>query len=135
MPVKAMSRLSLLLSSAGVLGIAMVAQPTYPKPLVIPLSAAAGDQELLTGTPQTAGMRSGLVRLKPNNTVGWHTTGDHEEALVILHGQGSALIEGQVDRKFVSPAVTYIPPNTRHNVKNTGSDDLEYVYVVAPAAH
>jgi len=27
----------------------------------------------------------------------------------------------------------YIPPGTRHNVRNTGKELLEYVYVVAPA--
>ena len=108
-----------------------VAQST-PTPQVIPLPSGAGDIPLLQGRPQTAGMRSGLVRLQPNQTVGWHTTGQHEEALVILHGQGAALIEGQKDRTFVAPAVTYIPPGTRHNVKNTGKDVLEYVYVVAP---
>ena len=50
---------------------------------------------LLQGAPQTVGMRSGLVRLKSNETVGWHTTGDHEESLIILDGQGKALIKGQ----------------------------------------
>ena len=33
---------------------------------------------------------------------------------------------------FVAPASAYIPPETRHNVKNTGTEPLEYVYVVAP---
>jgi oxalate decarboxylase/phosphoglucose isomerase-like protein (cupin superfamily) len=30
--------------------------------------------------------------------------------------------------------LVYIPPATRHNVKNTGDKILEYVYVVAPIA-
>lgn len=78
-------------------------------------------------------MRSGFVRLKPGATVGWHTTGKNEEALVILHGQGEALIDGQARQPFVAPALVYIPPMTRHNVTNTGKELLEYVYVVAPA--
>ena len=77
-------------------------------------------------------MRSGFVRLKPGATVGWHTTGRNEEALVILRGQGEALIDGQAKRTFVAPAFAYIPPSTRHNVSNTGKELLEYVYVVAP---
>ena len=89
---------------------------------------------MLQGAPQTAGMRSGFVRLKPGATVGWHTTGQHEESLVILRGQGEALIDGQDKQSFTAPAFAYIPPNTRHNVSNTGKDILEYVYVVAPAA-
>jgi mannose-6-phosphate isomerase-like protein (cupin superfamily) len=78
-------------------------------------------------------MRSGFVRLKPGETVGWHTTGKNEESLVILHGQGEALIDGQAKKPFVAPAFVYIPPATRHNVANTGTEALEYVYVVAPA--
>ena len=88
---------------------------------------------MLKGVPQTTGMRSGFVRLLTGATVGWHTTGKNEEALVILHGQGEALIDGQAKQPFVAPALVYIPPATRHNVANTGKEMLEYVYVVAPA--
>ncbi len=120
-------------SAALAFSLTAAAQAAQPQPLVIPLDSANGYQEILTGAPQTAGMRSGFVRLKPGETVGWHTTGAHEETLVILHGKGTAMVDGQPDRPFVSPAVTYIPPATRHNIKNTGSEILEYVYVVAPA--
>jgi mannose-6-phosphate isomerase-like protein (cupin superfamily) len=65
--------------------------------------------------------------------VGWHSTATNEEQLIVLHGQGDALIEGQPARPFNSPIAVYFPPATRHNVTNTGSSDLEYVYVVAPA--
>jgi mannose-6-phosphate isomerase-like protein (cupin superfamily) len=74
------------------------------------------------------------VRLKPGAAVGWHTTGQNEGSLVILHGQGEALIDGRDKQSFAAPAFAYIPPNTRHNVSNTGKEMLEYVYVVAPAA-
>lgn len=120
-------------SAALAFSLTAAAQAAQPQALVIPLDSANGYQELLAGAPQTAGMRSGFVRLKPGETVGWHTTGAHEETLVILHGKGAAMVDGQPDRPFVSPAVTYIPPATRHNIKNTGSEILEYVYVVAPA--
>jgi mannose-6-phosphate isomerase-like protein (cupin superfamily) len=103
-----------------------------PQPLTLPLQCAGGDCPLLKGAPQTAGMRSGLVRLKSGETVGWHTTGKNEESLVILAGRGEALIEGQSARTFSAPAFAYIPPDTRHNVANTGKEILEYVYVVAP---
>jgi mannose-6-phosphate isomerase-like protein (cupin superfamily) len=78
-------------------------------------------------------MRSGFVRLKPGAAVGWHTTGKYEEALVILRGQGEALIDGQAKHPFTAPALVYIPPATRHNMANTGKEPLEYVYVVVPA--
>jgi mannose-6-phosphate isomerase-like protein (cupin superfamily) len=108
-------------------------QTARPQPLTVPLGGAQEDRPLLQGVPQTAGMRSGFVRLKPGATIGWHTTGKHEEALVILHGRGEALIDGQEKQAFVAPAFVYIPPATRHNVANTGDEPLEYVYVVAPA--
>jgi len=88
----------------------------------------------LACAPQTSGMRSGFVRLKPGETVGWHTTGQHEEALVVLHGTGEAQIEGRASLAVASEMLVYIPPATRHNVKNTGDILLEYVYVVAPIA-
>ena len=112
---------------------ALTSQAPAPHPLTLSLDCPGGDCPLLRGAPQTAGMRSGFVRLKPGQSVGWHTTGRNEECLVILHGAGSALIDGQPDRAFTAPRAIYIPPATRHNVKNTGTEPLEYVYVVAPA--
>ena len=104
-----------------------------PQPLSLPLVCVQGDCTLLRGAPQTAGMRSGFVQLKPGESVGWHTTGQHEEAVVILRGQGAALFEGQPQRAFKAPGLVYVPPKTRHNMSNTGHELLEYVYVVAPA--
>jgi mannose-6-phosphate isomerase-like protein (cupin superfamily) len=119
-----------------VLTLALAPLPSQePKPQALTLSllCAQGDCPLLHGTPQTAGMRSGFVRLKPGETVGWHTTGSNEESLVILHGRGEARLEGEPARPFAAPAFAYIPPSTRHNVVNTGEGPLEYVYVVAPS--
>jgi len=110
----------------------IIAQAPSPQLLTLPLECASGDCPLLQGAPQTAGLRSGSVRLKPGETVGWHTTGQHEEALIILRGRGEARIEGQPGRPFTAPKLVYIPPATRHNIANTGDELLEYVYVVAP---
>ncbi len=87
---------------------------------------------MLKGAPQTAGMRSGLVRLQPGQSVGWHSTRQNEESLVVLRGEGKALLEGHPAQSFAAPGFLYIPPATRHNVENTGQGVLEYVYVVAP---
>ena len=111
----------------------LFSQEPKPRPLNLRLECAGGDCPLLRGTPQTAGMRSGFVRLKPGQTVGWHTTARNEESLVILRGRGEARLEGQAAMNFTAPALVYIPPTTRHNVANTGNGLLEYVYVVAPA--
>jgi len=46
---------------------------------------------------------------------------------------GKALIDGQAKRTFVAPAFACVPPAPGHDVSNTGTDLLEYVYAVAPA--
>jgi quercetin dioxygenase-like cupin family protein len=113
-------------------GLALVSQALAPQPLSLALECVKGDCALLRGAPQTAGMRSGLVQLKPGESVGWHTTSQHEEAVVILRGQGEALVKGQPNRPFKAPGLVYVPPRTSHNMSNTGHELLEYVYVVAP---
>jgi len=134
----ARSRVLMVLIGFFLLTPPLPSQAPKPLPLVIPLRCAGGDCPLLQGSPQTAGMRSGFVRLKPGETVGWHSTGQNEETLVVLAGKGATLIEGrspegQSQQAFTAPALAYIPPATRHNVQNTGTETLEYVYVVAPA--
>jgi quercetin dioxygenase-like cupin family protein len=131
------SDLALLLLRAAVVfsavPVPLESQAPVRQPFTRSLQCPSGDCSLLRGVPQTGGMRSGFVRLKPGQSVGWHTTGQNEESLVILRGKGDALIEGQPNRAFSAPGFVYIPPVTPHNVSNTGSEILEYVYVVAPA--
>ncbi len=56
------------------------------KPLVIKLSGDEKYQRLLSGRPETAGFRSGLVNLKPKEEIGQHSTEEKEEVLIILNG-------------------------------------------------
>lgn len=118
------------------LGLQLLAQEHAAKrePLTFPIDCPGGDCPLLKGAPQTSGMRGGSVRLKPGESVGWHSTGQNEEALTILRGSGAANIEGHADVPLHANMVAYIPPGTRHNVTNTGNEVLEYVWIVAPVA-
>jgi mannose-6-phosphate isomerase-like protein (cupin superfamily) len=93
-----------------------------------------GDCPLLKGVPQTSGMRGASVRLKPGESVGWRSAGQNEEALTILRGRGTANIEGHADVPVRANMLAYIPQSTRHNVRNTGSEILEHMWVVAPVA-
>jgi len=106
------------------------------RPLRSPASFAlycpGGDCPLLKGAPQTNGMRGGSVKLKPGESVGWHSTNQSEEALVILHGSGIASVEGGSSIPLNEKILAYIPPGTRHNVSNNGGEILEYVWIVAP---
>lgn len=90
-------------------------------------------QPLLNGKPQTCGMRSGRVYLTQGESCGEHTTGDHEEILVFLSGQGRSLVGP--DKQVLEAGagkVLYIPPNTLHNIENPNKDPLVYIYCVAP---
>ena len=101
--------------------------------LVVDLNDSREYQRLLDGEPRTCGMRSGKVYLAPGQSCGLHSTENHEEMVVFLLGQGELLI-GETDCFQVGQGkVSYIPPNTAHDVKNTGADPLIYVYCVVPA--
>lgn len=83
--------------------------------------------------PQTITMRSGLVRLEPAGDVGLHSTKKNEEMLVILEGQGEIVLEGKTRQKIAGGQVAYVPPETKHNVRNTGAGPLKYIFIVSKA--
>jgi quercetin dioxygenase-like cupin family protein len=114
-------------------GVIAAQEHTKREPMTFALDCAGGDCPLLSGAPQTSGMRGGSAKLKPGESVGWHSTSGNEEALVILRGSGVAKIEGRPDLPLMEKMLAYIPPATRHNVTNTGTQALEYVWLVAPA--
>ena len=113
-------------------GVIAAQERTKRESMTFALDCAGGDCPLLKGAPQTSGMRGGSVKLKPGESMGWHSTSANEEALVILRGSGVANIEGHPDVPLKENMLAYIPPATRHNVTNNGSQVLEYVWVVAP---
>ena len=125
----------ILLAAVMLTGLLIAAQERDAKrePKTFVLDCAGGDCPLLKGAPQTSGMRGGSVKLKPGESVGWHSTAGNEEALVILHGTGVANIDGHADVPLNEKMLAYIPPATRHNVTNTGTQTLEYVWLVSPA--
>jgi mannose-6-phosphate isomerase-like protein (cupin superfamily) len=103
------------------------------KVCVIDLKSDIGKQVLLEGEPQTYGMRSGRVYLQPGASIGQHSTRGNEEVIVFLSGKGLALIGEKEDTFEVGQGkVCYIPPQTVHNIENTGPGPLIYIYCVAP---
>lgn len=89
---------------------------------------------LLGDSFKMRGLCSGLVSLKPSESIGEHKTENKEEIIVIL--KGSALIYLGKNKKIKAPQDTfiYIPPETVHNVKNPGTKILRYLYVTARLA-
>jgi mannose-6-phosphate isomerase-like protein (cupin superfamily) len=127
--------LGILCALVFTLGLKSQESAPHQQPMTFTLECPGGDCPLLKGAPQTMGMRGGHVRLKPGENVGWHSTGRHEEALVILQGQGTANIEGHADVPLRVHVLAYFPPDTKHNVTNTSNQILEYVWIVAPVTN
>jgi len=114
--------------------VTVMAGPKKPEMKVMRLDAGEKDYlPLLEGPPQTVTMRSGLVVLAPGKSVGKHSTEDYEEMVIALDGQGEMRVTGGSTLKFEKGMAVYGPPNTEHDVFNTGTAVLRYVYVVAKA--
>ncbi len=108
------------------------AQTPKPAPKVVELDTHGQDYlPVLNGPPETAGMRSGLVVLTPQKSVGSHSTGQNEEVLIVLEGKGEMLFADGYSLPVQASNAVYCPPHTVHDVKNTGQVELRYVYVVA----
>lgn len=103
-----------------------------PRPLVVTLDPATRDYErVLGGPPATCSMRSGYVVLGPGRSVGKHSTEDYEEVVVVFEGKGKMALTGGPDLALGPGTVAYCPPHSEHDVANTGSQPLRYLYVVA----
>jgi len=88
---------------------------------------------VLSGPPETVTMKSGFVVLAPGKSVGKHSTQQNEELLVILDGEGEMKFSNGSKLAIRANTALYCPPETEHNVTNTGTGSLRYVYVVARA--
>jgi len=104
----------------------------HPRPKSVALDPAAGSyQRLLGGPPETVTMRSGLVTLAPGRAVGLHSTGDREEALVVLEGEGRLTLADGGALDLLPGCLAYCPPESEHDVLNVGPVPLRYVYITA----
>jgi mannose-6-phosphate isomerase-like protein (cupin superfamily) len=89
---------------------------------------------LLEGRPRSAGIRCGRVVLQPGEAAGIHDSGCHEEVLVILEGKGELWFQDFPSLPAEGGRLLYVPSHTLHDVRNTGTIPLRYLYVVAPVA-
>jgi len=103
-----------------------------PRSIALPTSEV-NYQAILSGKPDSAGMRSGYVRLIPGEAVGLHSTDGNEEIVIPLSGTGELRCPDAPTLLIQPGCVLYNPPHTPHDVVNTGSEPLCYIYVVAKA--
>jgi len=100
------------------------------KPKIVALKGKERYQRLLAGEPETAGMKAGLVVLRPGESVGEHTTDAKEEAIVVLEGIAEVRVDDTPLFKAKKNNLIYIPPYTAHDVRNISRRNLKYVYIV-----
>ena len=100
-------------------------------PVRIALAPESVEQRLLSGPPQTAGMRSGRVVLAPGAAMHRHSTEENEEVLLFLQGQVRVVL-GSEPLVMEAGQVLYIPPQTEHELHNEGAEEARYIYLVAP---
>ena len=74
-------------------------------------------------------LKAGRVVLFPGEEIGEHTTDKREEIIIVLKGIAT-LARGDKEIVLNRGDTHYIEEGILHNVKNTSSDELEYIYVV-----
>ena len=105
------------------------------RPCVLHFAVGADGRRSLIGGPGLAqGMRSGVVSLEPGHAVGRHSTAAREELIVVLEGSGELVVAGGDSLALEAGGGAYVPPEQEHDVVNTGTGPLRYVYVVAPVS-
>jgi mannose-6-phosphate isomerase-like protein (cupin superfamily) len=143
------------IDSAHPAAAAHPAQPAPPAPRRIEIDPNGGGYtRILGGPPESVTMRSGQVILAPGKSVGRHSTQGYEELIVVLAGAGQLYIMDAGDSPGTGPSagpaagnapggrvielgvnvVAYCPPRTEHDVVNTGTDPLRYLFIVAHTA-
>ena len=103
-----------------------------PRPTVVALNSASREYvPVLDGPPRSYTMRAGLIELAPGKSVGRHSTERYEELVIVLEGRGEMLFADGSKLPAVANSAVYCPPETEHDVVNTGTGALRYVYVVS----
>ena len=73
----------------------------------------------------------GLMTLKPGDSIGLHTHKDNEDTYIILSGEG-LFTDGEGGEYIVGPqSVTIAVAGESHSLKNTGTDDLVFIDLIA----
>ncbi|MBD3208829.1 cupin domain-containing protein [Candidatus Woesearchaeota archaeon] len=80
--------------------------------------------------PASRNLKSGRVQLQPGEAVGEHVTESKEELIIVMKGTATILKEGK-PTTVIAGNTHYIPPETRHDVRNEGKEILNYLYVIS----
>lgn len=86
-------------------------------------------QEIFDGEKDSVVFYSGVVTILPKKSGHAHNTEIYEEMIVVLEGQGQVKITNQKNLDIKYGNIAFIPPNTEHQVFNTGSKNFKYIYI------
>ncbi len=91
-----------------------------------------GDRYVPLLNPNNADiLKSGLVTLQPGESIGAHNTSTKEEIIIFLEGDGTVWSEQNGNTPVSAGQIAFNPVQTEHNVINSGTSILRYIYVVA----
>jgi putative monooxygenase len=98
-----------------------------------PLNARGGQVSHLLFAPEFGSRNVTVtwVRGEPGSQQDVHAHRDSEQIYVIVRGHGTMIVEGE-ERQVEEGCAILIPPNSRHAIRNTGAEPLEYVAATAP---
>ena len=89
-----------------------------------------GDYFQVIAPPKSVTMESGIVKIQPSKSGHSHSTKNYEEMLYVLDGSGE-MIDKTGKFPFKAGDIIYVGPNTEHQVFNTGTTTLKYIYIAA----
>jgi mannose-6-phosphate isomerase-like protein (cupin superfamily) len=75
------------------------------------------------------------VTVSPGKSGDDHSTEIYEEMIVVLEGQGQVRIANQKNLDIKYGNIALIPPNTEHQVFNTGTGNFKYIYIATKTKH
>ncbi|HEX7042085.1 MAG TPA: cupin domain-containing protein [Patescibacteria group bacterium] len=75
-----------------------------------------------------------LMSLLPKEDIGEETHEDNDQILFIVSGEGEAILNGKMT-KIGKKSVVFVPSGTKHNIINTGDEDMKLYTVYAPSVH
>jgi mannose-6-phosphate isomerase-like protein (cupin superfamily) len=86
-------------------------------------------QELFNGDKDSVVFYSGVVTLIPGKTGKLHNTEIYEEMIIALEGEGELKIPKYKNLKIKFGNIALVPPNTDHQLINTGKKNFKYIYI------
>lgn len=79
---------------------------------------------------ETRKLASSHVSVLPGGKVPRHTHTDEEQVYYVLRGRGELELAGEI-HALEPDTFVFIPLGSEHEVRNLGTEPLDYVYVVA----